>query len=154
MLSLLMFLSLLPFQLPEYAGPLYSSAEHANGVFLVEAYFNTCPYCNQNAENVNDLADDYKANERVQVLDVGIDKNDSDYKSWVNKHQPNHPVLMDPRKELIRKLGTSGYPSTYVIGCDGEVIYETSGVWSSAKKQRIHEAVESGLKLNCREASE
>lgn len=141
MQTLLLALALiLPFELPEFAGPLYRSSEHPNSVFVIEAYFNTCPHCNENADNVNELAAEYP---QVQVLDVGIDKKDSDYQKWVQKHNPNHPVLMDGSKQLIKKLGTTGYPSTYVISGDGEVIFQTSGVWSNATKRKIREALES-----------
>jgi len=151
MTSLFLFaLSLLPIQLPQMnaePGTVYSSP--VNAVTVVEAYFNTCPYCNYNAPNVDELADEYRSNDRVQVLDVGIDRKDSDYQSWINKHKPNHPVLKDSSRILINQLGTKSYPSTYVIGCDGQVLMKTSGQWSQSTKRKIRDAVEAALKVDC-----
>ena len=124
----------------------YKSADFADGIFVVEAYFLGCHYCNENAPNVNALAEQFSGDTRVQVLDVGVDRKDSDYETWITKHEPNHPVLKDAQRKLIGQLGTTGYPSTYVINSEGKVVYKTSGVWNSAKKAAIVKAIEGLLK--------
>lgn len=142
-----------PFSLPqmnhEQVGTPYSSADYKNGVFVVEAYFLGCPYCNDNAPYVDDLATKYAAEARVQVLDVGVDKSDSQYATWIKKHSPNHPVLNDKNRDLIRQLGTTGYPSSYVLDCNGNVLYKTSGVWNSTKLAGIDGAIEKALQVTC-----
>ena len=130
-------------------GTLYESTQHSNGVFVVEAYFLGCPHCNNNAPNVNDLAESFVNEPRVQVLDVGIDRSDSQYLTWIKKHNPNHPVLKDAQRTLISQLGTSGYPSTYVIDCQGAVKYQTSGEWSPSTTRAIKTAVTELLKRPC-----
>jgi len=142
-----------PFSLPQMnhanVGNVYNSNDVKNGVFVVEAYFLNCPYCNYNAHNVDDLASKFAYEPRVQVLDVGVDKNDSDYKTWIAKHSPNHPVLKDANRILIRQLGTTGYPSTYVLDCEGNVVAKTSGEWDSAKIQKIEAGIEKALTVMC-----
>ena len=128
----------------------YTSASHADGIFVIEAYFLGCPYCNQNAQNVNDLATDYVTEARVQVLDVGIDRVDADYATWISRHSPNHPVLKDASRVLIRQLGTTGYPSTYVLNCRGEVKYSgEGGPWEAAEKAAIRAAIDVLLAEEC-----
>jgi hypothetical protein len=74
----------------------YNFSENSNSVFVVEAYFNGCPYCHQNAGNVDSLASEYSDNERVQVLDVAHRRDSqSELQSWINRHNPNHPVISD-----------------------------------------------------------
>jgi len=142
-----------PFALPQMnhanVGTLYNSSEKQNAVFVIETYFLNCPYCNDNAPNVDDLAEKYKYEPRVQVLDVGVDKNESQYKTWILKHSPNHPVLNDGNRILVRQLGTTGYPSSYVVDCQGNVLATTSGVWSSSKLQIIEQGIEAGLRTTC-----
>ncbi len=142
-----------PFSLPQMnhatAGTLYNSADHKDAVFLVEAYFLGCPYCNDNAPNVDDLADQFSKEPRVQVLDVGIDQDEEDYATWIERHHPNHPVLNDGNRALIRQLGTTGYPSSYVLDCHGNVIYKTSGVWNSSKMQKIADTITKTLDIHC-----
>jgi len=139
----------LPWMNSSPAGQTYDSSKHPQGVFVVEAYFLNCPYCNDNAPHVNDLAESYAGESRVQVLDVGIDRKDEQYAEWIRRHQPNHPVLKDASKKLIKQLGTAGYPSTYVIDCKGNVLFSTSGKWSSNTKRKIKTAVDDALKAEC-----
>lgn len=135
------------FELPDMnnGGKIYSSKTQTNAIYVVEAYFLGCPYCNDNAPNVNALAKKYASQKRVQVLDVGIDKSDSSYEEWIRRHSPNHPVLKDNKKTLISQLGTTGYPSTYVINANGEVVFESAGVWGTEEEQGIISAIESLL---------
>lgn len=145
------FASLLPFDLPQAngAGGTYHSSDHPSSVFVVEAFFYTCEHCNNNAPRVNEFAAKYSAEPRVQVLDVGIDRQDSYYTGWLKAQNPNHPVLKDKTKALIGKLGTSGYPSTYVITCQGDVSYSTVGEWSSNTPVYLDQAIRSALALKC-----
>lgn len=128
---------------------MYNSADHRDGVFVVETYFLGCPYCNENAPNVDALATAYNAQSRVQVLDVGIDRNDSDYATWIARHSPNHPVLKDASRTVVRQLGTTGYPSTYVLNCKGEVVFTSTGVWGQEEVAGLHAAIDGLLAQTC-----
>jgi len=153
MLSTLGF-AVTPFTLPLMNGSAtdganFSSSTHPNTVFVVEAYFLDCPYCNDNASNVDDLASKYASEPRVQVLDVGVDRTVSQYQQWISRHHPNHPVLMDAKRALIGQLGTSGYPSTYVIDCRYNVTKSTSGEWDGSMENSLMSAIDAALKTDC-----
>lgn len=149
--TLLAVATLLPFSLPDMnAGKtMYKSEDHKNAVFVVETFFLGCPYCHQNAPNVQDVVEYYKTNPRVQVLDVGIDRLDGQYSAWMLAHKPTHPVLKDAARELIGKLGTRSYPSTYVIDCNGSLLETSSGLWNERTKLKLKAAIEKGLESNC-----
>jgi peroxiredoxin len=149
-----MALGVTPFELPWMnnggaAAGTYRMSDHPHGIFVVETYFLGCPYCNDNAQNVDDLATKFSNDTRVQVLDVGIDRSDSQYQTWINRHHPNHPVLKDARRQLVEQLGTSGYPSTYVIDCKGNVVAQTSGEWGEDEKQTIENGVNQLVGQQC-----
>lgn len=131
----------------EIPGTIYQPAN--NTVTVVEMYFNTCPYCDDNAPNVDALAEQYGGSPRVQVVDVGIDRNDSSYQSWISRHNPNHPVLKDDQRKVANALGTTSYPSTYVLDCEGNVLYKSVGVWTKAIKQKIQDAIEKSFEVAC-----
>lgn len=141
------------FQLPwmnhATPGTVYDTADHKDGVFVIEAYFLNCPYCNQNAPNVDDLADSFANEPRVQVLDVGIDRKDSQYETWITKHHPNHPVLKDDKQQVISQLGTSGYPSTYIVDCKGAVRQKSTGVWNMQTESSMKQTIIELLKQSC-----
>lgn len=145
--AFLMSLLTLPQMNHDVPGTVFEPSK--NAVTIVEMYFNTCPYCNDNAPAVDRMAEYYQAAPRVQVLDVGIDTRDSDYASWISKHQPNHPVLKDAQRKVAKALGTTSYPSTYVLDCNGNVLYKSVGAWSKATERKIYDAVERGFAVDC-----
>src|SRR4051812_23863865 len=81
-----------PFELPwmnaDQGGATFKSSDYPTGIFVVETYFLGCPYCNDNAPAVAELTSKFSSDSRVHVLDVGIDKNDSQYKTWIKRHKP------------------------------------------------------------------
>jgi peroxiredoxin len=125
-------------------GALYKSSEHP-GVMVIESYFLSCPYCNDNAPNVHELASEYSMSTLVHVIDLGIDRSDSQYATWISRHSPEHPVLKDASRAVTNQLGTSGYPSAYVVDCNLNVTYKTTGVWGSEEKSEIRAAVNQAL---------
>ncbi len=144
-------LTLSPFSLPNMnnRGTAYNSAEHKNAVFVIEAFFNGCHYCHENAHNVHDLVNAYRGNERVQVLDVGVDSQPVQYDSWIRQTNPSHPVLNDSRRQVIGPLRTGGFPSTYVLNCKGEVIGQTEGLWGPSAQTKLKQSIEQGLATKC-----
>jgi len=149
---LLAALSVLPFELPQMnhpdgVGTMFKT--EPNSVLVVESYFNTCPYCNYNAENVDQLAEEYKDHNRVQIVDLGVDKKDSDYQKWIAKHSPNHPVLKDANRAITSKLGTKSYPTTYVIACNGEVMHKVVGQWKDQDQINIRFHIQRALSVTC-----
>ena len=142
-----------PFALPQMnASPIgtsFTSASHPGRAWVIENYFNSCSYCNENAPQVNDLADFYKDNARVLVIDLGIDRQDAQYATWISNHAPNHPVLKDSSRSLTNQFGTTGYPSTYVMNCKMEVTWSHSGVWDAASLAEIKDKIDEALSVEC-----
>ncbi len=133
----------------ENVGAMWNSEEHPNSVLVYEFYFNTCPYCNDNAPIIDRLTTDFGAEPRVAVLDIGRDCRTSDYRSWINRHNPNHPVLNDCSQTLGRRHGISLYPTTVIVDCTGKVLFRNEGVLSGSKYTRATEAIQTGLMTTC-----
>ena len=70
-----------PWMNAKQADTTYSMADHPNGVFVFETFSLSCSWCNKNASNVDALATKFKDNNRVQVIDLGIDSSDSNF-TW------------------------------------------------------------------------
>lgn len=142
-----------PFELrwmnADSADAVYRTSDHADGIFVLEVYFQSCPDCNNNAPNVHALASEYAGHSRVQVLDVSRDTRASDYQSWISRHRPNHPVLNDSSRSVINKLQPPEYPATYILNCRGEIVYRTSNVWSSLTKQEMRTTINHMLEREC-----
>jgi len=140
-----------PFELPNMnaSGTIYRSADFINGIFVVENYFINCPYCNDNAPNVHAMQAEYAQYGQVQFLDVGIDRTDRQYEQWISRHSPVHPVLKDDSRVLTNQLGTTGFPSAYLIDCHMNVVYKTTGVWDASTKQEIKAKIAELMLVPC-----
>ncbi len=133
----------------EVAGTYYRSSDHPNAVFVVEAYFRNCPYCNDNAHNVDALKDHYSDNDLVQVLDVSSDCSNRDYRDWIAEHNPNHPVLNDCNWEVLGPLGITGMPTAVVLDCNLNELYRTGGTWDSWEIRRLRNVIDRQLAAGC-----
>lgn len=128
----------------------YRLADHPNGVFVFEVYSVSCSWCNKNAEQVDAFATAYKNDVRVQVIDLGLDTNDRDYRNWISMHHPNHPVVKDVEQRVWRALQKEdGIPQTFVVACDGTVVTSTLGYWGDEEKQTLREGVAKAEAITC-----
>jgi len=112
-----------------------------NKVYVIEAWFNGCPYCHENAPQVEALAASLKANPNIVVVDLGRDRRDSDYASWISRHNPNHPVVRDGLGDssLIKSLEVKLYPTTVVLDCNLVPKFRTEGEWQEGDQAKIAE---------------
>jgi hypothetical protein len=134
------------FELPIFngaAGAVYKSADHPGTVYVMEAFQNFCPSCNENAENVDALATDYASNGKVQVLDLSLDTNTREIRNWIANHHPNHPVVQDLGKKIWAEINEQYIPTTVVVDCSGAIVYKSVGTWegTSELKAAVDDAV-------------
>ncbi len=115
----------------------FNSADHEDSAYVIEFYFNTCPACNQNAENVKRLQEEFSSNPKVQIIEVSIDCEDNQYRNWIEKHSPLGPVLNGCGAELINDLNVSRFPTTYVFSPSKREAMRGMGVWSNQTYSRI-----------------
>ncbi len=141
------------FSLPWINGPardsMYQTGDHPDGVFVLEFFANFCGACNDNAVNVNTLADGYKDNARVQVLDMSLDTDPRETASWIANHSPNHPVVNDGAKTVWNQIDQQYIPTTVVMDCKGTVQFLHNDVWDATATQQIKDTVDGLLKQPC-----
>lgn len=113
----------------------YDIADHT-GPFLLEFYFKGCSSCQQNAPNVAEVAAEYHGT-RAQILEIGIDCDEQDYKDWIAAHPTKGLVLNGCDSDVIAKYSVERYPTTIVLKPNGAVAGRFVGVWSSTTKNRI-----------------
>lgn len=130
-------------QMPEFelidmkTGQMYSSSLYSDSAFVLEFYFNGCPACNRNADNVKRLSREFYGNPKIQIVEVSIDCDDSSYRTWINNHDPLGPVLNACDSDLIDSLGVSAYPTTYVYAPSRREALRGVGVWTGPMYNRI-----------------
>jgi hypothetical protein len=142
-----------PFFLPwvNSSGPKeYHSTDHPTGVFVLHAFWSGCEWCHVLEPKINQMAAFYSSESRVQVLDVGVDREDGEYTKWVSSEKPNHPVLKDAARSLLSQLGTMAYPTTYIVDCRGNVRHQfEGGEPNEFEEKALYLAVDTLLKEDC-----
>jgi peroxiredoxin len=133
----------------EQIGQMYSSSDHPTGIFVFEAYFNRCPYCHQNAPIIDELAAEFASEPRVQVIDLGRDCRDSDYTSWISRHNPNHPVLKDCEQKVLSQMGVSAFPTTVIYDCKGVERFRNVGTMDRGVYARAVSVIRAALSEPC-----
>jgi thioredoxin-related protein len=115
----------------------YRSTDFDGSAFVIEFYFNGCTYCNQNAGNVKRLYEEFKENPKVQVIEITSDCQSWQHQDWLDRHDPQGPVLNGCNHNIFRRLGVSRFPTTIVFAPNKREAMRGTGVWSPANYQRI-----------------
>lgn len=132
------------------AGDVYRMTEHPNSVFVFEVFSLSCVYCNNNAPAVDRLAKEFADNARVQVLDVGLDTSDNNYREWNRRHAPNHPVVADSARKVYGPLHTEeGIPQAFVVNCKGQSVGNLVGSWDAASERKVRTLINKALETTC-----
>lgn len=127
----------------------FDSSKFNDAIYVIEAYFLNCPYCNNNAQNVNQLAADVASDSKVKVLDVSRDCSKGYYKEWIARHEPNHPVLNDCRMSLLGQLHVTSYPTTVILDCKLKPVYRHGGEWSLNDRDQMKGIILNLLNSGC-----
>jgi thiol-disulfide isomerase/thioredoxin len=99
-------------------------AQFAGKPVVVNVWASWCPGCNEEAEDLAELA---RTHPEAQV--VGLDLRDTReaardfYRRWGWKH----PSIFDPRGELASRLALQGLPSTYVLDSEHRIVSRIVG---------------------------
>lgn len=149
---------LIPFKAKWINGPngqeLYKSKRHKKGIFIFHSVMTSCRYNYTQAETLKDMADHYRQEKRVQILDYVTDQRLRNVNSWIDNTRPNHPVLHDEGHVLHKKFKEAVdspvyFPSTIIVDCHGIVHDFRSGPWDPRARREIYNLVDDLLENIC-----
>lgn len=121
----------------------FKTLDHPNDIFVFEVFFNTCPACNANADNVHALTKAYQLDTQVHVLELSTDSDIEDYQEWIEKHHPaTGTLLKDVGHKFIKAEKVRYVPTVIVKDCKLETVYSYTGVWTTRAKDAITLAIE------------
>jgi peroxiredoxin len=102
-------------------------------VVLLIFWATWCPSCRSEMPSLENLYRDFRSYSDFAVLAVNIDQRG---KPAVIQFMANNgydfPVLLDPSNATSAAYGESGIPSIFVIGRDGQIVWNCAGAlnWS------------------------
>ena len=125
-----------------------------NKVYIVETYFNACPFCNDNAPSVNELNLEFADTPSIALVALSRDTRPADFRSWISRHQPNHPVLKDGDRssgaQFLDSYRVDGFPTTFILDCNLEVLYRDVGRWDRTAYETIKAKALAATERTCR----
>jgi thiol-disulfide isomerase/thioredoxin len=92
---------------------------------LLNFWASWCAPCVQEMPSLVQLQK--KMSNKVTVLAVNIDSDESAYKQFVHDHNVDLLTVWDPKKNASELYGTFKYPETYVIDKDGKIVRKFIG---------------------------
>jgi thiol-disulfide isomerase/thioredoxin len=121
-----------PLELPDINGNLAEIHDFRDKVTVVNFWATWCPPCVEEIPSLNRLRQRMqgKAFELVSVNYAEAPQQVVDFTKRVDVH---FPVLLDADGSVSAKWGALVFPSTFVIGPDGEIVYGVNGAlhWDS-----------------------
>lgn len=140
----------LPWKNAATQGAMLDLGQKPNTVFVFEVFSIGCHWCNVNAPLVQEMAQTFVGNERVQFIDLGLDTREIDYTRWISAHKPSYPVVQDQNRKIFDTFKKSnGIPQTFVVDCQGNLVGSTIGSWDDASKDLIKASIDKAEETVC-----
>jgi thiol-disulfide isomerase/thioredoxin len=105
------------------------------GKLLVLNFWATwCPPCVEETPSLSQFAQRF-AGKGVVVLGVSVDKDERQYRAFLQQYRPAFLTSRDPQTKINGDYGTFKYPETYIIDAKGKVVQKIIGPtdWADEK---------------------
>lgn len=123
-------------QLPTIKGDTVSLADFKGDLILLDFFIASCPPCVKILPDLHSLHKKYKG-KGLHV--IGLDEMDSHktVNDFVSRHNIDYPVLLNSYS-VLKAYQVSSYPTLYLIGRDGKILFHLNGYERAALVQLEH----------------
>ena len=123
------------FELENLAGGILKSADLKDKVVIVDFWATWCSPCVQEIPNFNALQAEYQG-KSVQMLGITVESGSlDDVKPFIEKYKIKYPVVMGDEAVVEGFGGVIGFPTTFVVGKDGQIYKKFLGNPPNKKEQ-------------------
>lgn len=129
------------FSLKDMSGKTWKSDELKGKVVVLNFWFTSCPPCIAEMPELNKLVE---SNQSKEVVFLAFTYNDpGQVKTFLEKHTFNYTIL-PLSGEVDKSYSVSSWPTSFVIGKDGKVLFATGMTGPELIKQ-LQSSINSGL---------
>jgi peroxiredoxin len=114
------------FNLTTENGRKISTGDFGGKLLVLNFWATWCPPCIEEMPSLSDFATQM-SKQGVVVLGVSVDKNESAYKSFLQRNRLAFQVARDPGADIPAEYGSFKWPETYVINREGKVVQKYVG---------------------------
>jgi peroxiredoxin len=120
------------FTLPDLSGAQVRLSDLRGRIVFLNLWATWCPPCRAEMPGMEALYQRLKGRDFV-MLAVAEDTNPADITAFVQELGISFPVLLDTDNRLPARFGVTGFPETFIIDRDGQVIKHVIGPeeWNS-----------------------
>ncbi len=120
----------------------YKKEDLVGKVLVINFWFINCPPCRQEIPDLNKLVEDYKDNDKIIFIAVGLDEW-VDVKEFIKKTPFTYHLVTDGRY-TAKEYGVTGYPTNLVVDTEGKIAFQSKG-GSSANPLWMKKAIDKAL---------
>lgn len=147
------------FTLTDQYGNMHTLSEYKGKVVFLNFWATWCPPCKQEMPDIQELYEELGENsEDVIILGVANprtkeypnnqDKDVEYVKQFLTDNGYTFPVVMDETGDVLKQFGISAFPTTFMIGTDGNVFGYVSGGLTKSMMENIIDQTKSGQHPN------
>ena len=130
------------FRAKTMAGEQYTNESVKGKVVLLQFWTTWCPYCKEEAADVDEVAQEY-AKQGLVVLAVDVSESKGRVKKYLKEHPRQVPIVLTEDTNLAAIYVATSYPIYVVIGKDGKITAMQRGAGGKSTIERMLE--EAGL---------
>lgn len=110
-------------------GEPFALADLRGDVVLLNVWASWCEPCKEELPTLADLYRE-RGHEGLKVVGVSIDavRAHNEVRRLVQEHRVPYPIVLDPKSTIVPMLKVNGYPTTVIIGRDGQVRWRRDGL--------------------------
>ncbi len=125
------------FVLADMGGHPVRLSDYQGQVVLVNGWATWCPPCRAEMPTLQAFYDKHQ-DEGFTLLAINAGESQPTVSGFVSQMGFSFPVLLDPGERVLSSLGTSGLPTSFVIGRDGKVKYiHAGGITADVLEARV-----------------
>ncbi len=142
------------FTLVDQHGTTHSLADYRGKIVFLNIWGSWCPYCVQEMPDIQALHEEYSAMDDPDVVFVGVcfpgyngETDAEGVKEFLEENGYTYTNLMDESGgDFLSKYPITGYPTTFMIGPEGELVGYVPGAMSEDKMEYAIEQTRELLK--------
>lgn len=131
------------FTLKDQYGNEHTLSEYKGKTIFLNFWATWCPPCREEMPDIEEIYNEYgKNNNDIIVLGVaapnlGREGSEEEIVNFLSENNYTFPVVMDFGGELVYKYDIVGFPSTFIINEDGEIVHKIVGAMDKESMQRL-----------------
>ena len=123
-----------PFSLKDVSGKIFNRADFTGKVTIINFWASWCPPCVEEIPSLNRLRAKMQG-KNIELISINYAESAHQIKTFMDQVAVDFPVLIDPEGQTAGKWNVVAFPSTFVIGPDGEIYYGVNAAihWDTAE---------------------